>query len=126
MKSENNTSIEQTISVIKQPDGYLVIAKGTGKDLKQSVISVIKSVFQNILKEWQKYDNAPDLIVNLWSDFAFVPLHAILADDKIDSMGRLIAAKAMAKILSKMQSFSSKELKEIFDDDEDSDDSSID
>lgn len=132
MENENNTSIEQTISVIKQPDGYIVIAKGTGKDLSLSAVSVLKSIFVNILNEWQKYDDASGLIVNLWNDFAFAPLHAILADDKIDSMARLIAAKAMAKILTNMHSFSSKELKDIFDDvedsddDEDSNDSSID
>ena len=126
MENENNTNLEQTFSVIKQPDGYLVIAKGTGKDLQLSTVSVIKSVFVNILKDWQKYDDASGLIVKLWNDFAFAPLHAILADSRIDSMERLIAAKAMAKILSNMQSFSSKELKEDFDDDEDSDDSSTD
>ena len=125
MENENSTNIEQTISVIKQPDGHLCFVKGTGREIVDSTTSLIKTIFHKVLQMREIKDRSA-LIVRIWSDLAFDPLHEILEDDRIGFEERMIVAHAMTQILTKMHSCSSKEIEEEIDDDEDSDDSSID
>ena len=125
MENENNTNLEQIISVIKQPDGHLCIVKGTGREIVESTTSLIKSIFDKVLHMHEIKDRA-GLIVRIWADLAFDPLHEIIADDRIDIDDKLVAITAMTAIIARMHSYSSKEVEEDFDDDEDSDDSSTD
>ena len=125
MENENNTNLEQIISVIKQPDGHLCIVKGTGREIVESTTSLIKSIFANVL-QIHEIKNRAGLIVRIWSDLAFDPLNEILEDDTIDFEDRLVAARAMTMILSKMHSYSSEEIEEEIDDDEYPNDSSTD
>ena len=125
MEDKNNTNLEQIISVIKQPDGHLYIVKGTGREIVDSTISLIKSIFHNILKMDEIKDRAA-LIVRIWTDLAFDPIREIIDDNRIDMSSKLIALSAMTEIITRMHSYSSKEVEEEINDDEDSDDSSID
>lgn len=125
MENENNTNLEQIISVIKQPDGHLCIVKGTGREIVDATTSLIKSIFDKVLQMREIKDRSA-LIVRIWSDLAFDPLHEILEDDRIGFGERMIAAHAMTQILTKMHSFSPKEIEEEIDDDEYPNDSSTD
>lgn len=125
MENENNTNLEQIISVIKQPDGHLCIVKGTGREIVESTTSLIKSIFAKVLTMREIKDRAK-LIVKIWADLAFDPLNEIIADDRVDVEDKIIALSAMTAIIARMHSYSSEEIEEEIDDDEYSDDSSTD
>ena len=122
---KNETNLEQIISVIKQPDGHLCIVKGTGREIVESTTSLIKSIFSKVLEMHEIKDRAR-LIVRIWADLAFDPLHEIITDDSIDIDDKVVAMTAMTAIIARMHSYSSDEIEEDFDDDEYSDDSSTD
>lgn len=125
MENENNTNMEQIISVIKQPDGYLCIIKGTGREIVESTTSLIKAIFDKVLHMHEIKDRAA-LIARIWADLAFDPLHEIIADDRIDIDDKVVAMNAMTAIIARMHSYAFEEIEEEIDDDEYSDDSSTD
>lgn len=90
---------KQIISVIRNPDGNLVMVNATGEELTNGVKSIIKSMFANIAKS-DKYQQPHLLIEKIWIDLIFDPINDLLLEDKLNVTEKQIVAQAMWSIMN--------------------------